>query len=1533
MAKLKLSFSTGFRMLATEATPRPLAAENAGSISCKRAQNRAALLVLLCLVVTWLVPTSGYANPDTCIEQGGTAYCVAPETGPYLYQVSGSGYGAVQGPTEAGTIAAYYPFTVQNLGSCTLNVTNNLPPYPVPAAGSGSASAGNYTQALNYGNGQYWQMNWTLSVEASSTRIPLVYSGTRYPSTHCVSSFGPFGAYVNRTRTVQCPGAYSGPYRPNTTSPANAYCYRATSAAVPAKNLGKQDLIGDPVNPYNGNNFQTETDYVGQGAMPLKFVRYYNSLMVTSGIPKMGIQSALGPNWNSSYDRHIGFVSSAYPTAYVYRPDGKTVSFKQTAGQFVAEADIADRLVQLVDGSGNITGWKYTIADNDEVETYNADGTLASLTSRAGLTQTMTYDGNDRLWVVTDAFGRTLTFAYNASGQLINMTDPAGHVTTYTYNTFSNVTSVTYPDNAIRTYVYNEGTYTGNLNLPGAVTGLVDENNSRFGTYHYDGSVRTTLSTLAGGVSQYSFSFGFNQTTVTDPLGTARIFSYSTVLGVSKNTALNTPCISGCAGNQAATTYDANGNVASRTDFNGNATHYLYDLVRNLETSRTEAYGTPQARTITTQWDTSWHLPDLITEPNRTTGFTYDTLGDVLTKAITDTTVTPNVTRTWTYTYDSYGRMLTADGPRTDVADTTTYSYYTCTTGFQCGQVQTITDALGHITTFNTYNAHGQPLTVTDPNGVVTTLTYDLRLRLTSRQTGSETTSYSYYPTGLLQTVTSPDTSTVTYTYDGAHRLTDITDGLGNHIHYTLDNIGNRTAENTYDPSSTLKRTHTRVINALNELYQDVNAAGTAAVTTTSGYDNNGNVTSSSAPLARNTANQYDALNRLKQITDPNAGITKFTYDGNDNLQTVIDPRNLTTSYTHDGFDDVTQLVSPDTGTSLRTYDSGGNLKTTTDARGAVATYGYDALNRVTQVAYTDQTINFSYDAGTNGVGRLTGASDANHSVSWTYDGLGRVTGKGQVNGVIAQSVGYGYTNGDLVSLVTPSGQTVTYGYTNHRITSVLVNGTTILSGATYDPFGPANAWTWGNATTVSRTFDQDGNPSQFITAGITNGYTIDNASRITAISDSGLASNSWTFGYDLLDRVNSGTSSAITEGYTYDANSNRLTTTGAVPSGETIASTSNRLNSTTGSIARTYSYDAAGNTQSYASNTYSFNQRGRMTEVLVGTNETDYVYNALGQLIRKSGAGGTTLLMYDEAGHLLGEYDGTGALIQETVWMGDTPVATLQPNGSGISIYYVHADHLGTPRKITRPSDNGLMWRWDPDTFGSVNPNTNPAGLGAFNYNLRFSGQYSLNESGLYYNYFRDYDPTMGRYIESDPIGLRAGINPYAYVGARPISYTDPFGLYPALLVTLPNGSQYFAMTTVKNGAQAASYGLHVGSAAAIAVPAAQDPQAEVNYWQNTALKGLAPFLIYWRPGGPHDYKIIDPMFDAYGNSQFGATGAAAGFSCQTLTGVGDAAHHGHNNPINTNDIESGFNAIRNGGRLSVMDYLPPSTQIGPPY
>lgn len=146
----------------------------------------------------------------------------------------------------------------------------------------------------------------------------------------------------------------------------------------------------------------------------------------------------------------------------------------------------------------------------------------------------------------------------------------------------------------------------------------------------------------------------------------------------------------------------------------------------------------------------------------------------------------------------------------------------------------------------------------------------------------------------------------------------------------------------------------------------------------------------------------------------------------------------------------------------------------------------------------------------------------------------------------------------------------------------------------------------------------------------------------------------------------------------------------------------------------------------------------------------------------------------------VLGEYDGSGSLIQETVWLGDIPVATVTRNGSSVAIYYVETDQLDTPRQVIRPSDNAVMWRWFSGPFGSDAPNTNPQGAGAFTYDLRFPGQIAGAWGSTYQNSFRDYDPAVGRYVESDPIGLKGGINTYAYAGDNPSNFFDPSGLTP---------------------------------------------------------------------------------------------------------------------------------------------------------
>src|SRR5262249_40407057 len=117
--------------------------------------------------------------------------------------------------------------------------------------------------------------------------------------------------------------------------------------------------------------------------------------------------------------------------------------------------------------------------------------------------------------------------------------------------------------------------------------------------------------------------------------------------------------------------------------------------------------------------------------------------------------------------------------------------------------------------------------------------------------------------------------------------------------------------------------------------------------------------------------------------------------------------------------------------------------------------------------------------------------------------------------------------------------------------------------------------------------------------------------------------------------------------------------------------------------------------------------------------------------------------------------------------------------NNLAVSLYNVYADQLGTPRVITRQADSAIVWRWDmAETFGATAPDQNPSGLGVFTYNQRFPGQVFDAETGNFQNWNREYSARLGRYLEIDPLGLVAGLNPIVYALGNPLNYVDPLGL-----------------------------------------------------------------------------------------------------------------------------------------------------------
>ena len=594
-------------------------------------------------------------------------------------------------------------------------------------------------------------------------------------------------------------------------------------------------------------------------------------------------------------------------------------------------------------------------------------------------------------------------------------------------------------------------------------------------------------------------------------------------------------------------------------------------------------------------------------------------------------------------------------------------------------------------------------------------------------------------------------------------------------------------------------------------------------------YDAQGNLTQVTDANAAITQQAYDSLSRNTQITQPvpatgqPAPVIGLAYDLQDQPASVTDPRSLTTNYATDGLGNTTALTSPDTGAASRTYYDNGLLHTVVDARGRTSTYTYDALDRLSTISYSDggTGIVMGYDAGTYGVGHLTSVTDESGSTSYVYDGLDRVVTKTQISGpsgaqrTFALSYAWGSSGsatGKLTSVTYPSGAIVAYGYdTAGRINDVSVTGadgviTKVLTGLSYNALNQPQSWVWGTgAVPYQRSFDGYGrlvsyplgNPNGTgIAAGVTRTLAFDAAGRIVGYSHTTPTNWDQVFAYDGLDRLVSAT---LTGGnnyaYAYDPTGNRTQTTiNGTPYADTVAAASNWYTNvaTAAGGATAQGYDAAGHLTSDASGTYAYSGRGRLQTALRSGNTVSYLYNAFEQRVYKAGPSavittGVASYVYDEAGHLVGEYDATGKAVYETVYLGDTPVAALTAPAIGqTTVSYIYADHLNTARVIVRPTDQAIVWQWGSnEPFGQSQANSNPNGLGTYTYNPRFPGQVADAESGWFYNWHRDYRPSTGGYTESDPLGLGGGtMTTYGYVAGNPLSNVDPDGRFLFLLL-----------------------------------------------------------------------------------------------------------------------------------------------------
>ena len=433
------------------------------------------------------------------------------------------------------------------------------------------------------------------------------------------------------------------------------------------------------------------------------------------------------------------------------------------------------------------------------------------------------------------------------------------------------------------------------------------------------------------------------------------------------------------------------------------------------------------------------------------------------------------------------------------------------------------------------------------------------------------------------------------------------------------------------DPAGAITRTRSRVYDTLNRLSRTVGGVGQPIDFE---YDPVGNRTAIVDGNARRTTHAYDALDRLAQSIDQNLGETDFGYDARDNLLSVTDAEGMTTTYGYDGLDNLTTQSSPDTGFTGFTADDAGNRLSRTDARGDETHFRYDALNRLVAIDYSDPAKNavFAYDAGANGIGRLTRVTDVSGSTSFIYDIRGNLIAETRTIDGHAYATDYAYDNADRVQTITyPGGTLITYdrdaGGRIDAVSATTGGVTQTLAGnIAYLPFGPITGFDYGNGLPLTRVFDRDYRLTGQ-TAGAVQDVTLDYdpANNITSLTDGLDGARTQHFAYDELNRLTQGQGLYGTHDYRYDRIGNRLSLASSAGV-DTYDYTpgSHHLETITGPNGTAFDYDANGNTVAKGPLGFTYDATNRLTEVLAsGVPLATYTYNARGERVKKTGAAG----------------------------------------------------------------------------------------------------------------------------------------------------------------------------------------------------------------------------------------------------------------------------------------------------------------------
>jgi RHS repeat-associated protein len=835
--------------------------------------------------------------------------------------------------------------------------------------------------------------------------------------------------------------------------------------------------------------------------------------------------------------------------------------------QYSFDAD--DNQLSQIDALGNVT-----------IATYDNRRNQLTQTDALGNTITFTYNQRGQELTVADALNNTFINTYDNVGNLLTVQDPLGNIagnninaqglptlvrntsgfdTTFTYDSYGNKTSETDHLGNVTTFTYdahgNVLTETVQRTEDGVpVTDVT--------TYAYDTKKRLQFSTNANGLkTQYVYDAANNKT---------REINTSTLLATYFDYDAYHRLVSTTYPDQstATKTYDAEGNLISETDRNGNITTYTYDALNRLiqtiyadasstqteydaigrviaeideNNNRTEhGYDAAGRRIITRDalgnetvftYDANGNLISQRDANNNTTQYQYDIL-DNRTK-----TIYPDATES-TQSYDVLGQVI----ERTDQNNLSTQYAYDAV-----GRLISVTDVLENITSY-TYDEAGNKLTQTDALGRTTSWTYDgLGNQLSRTLPMGQTESWVYSSfNNNLQSHTDFNGGTKNYSFDINNRLSRISyvgrgteafkyDAEGNRIEAT--NPAGRKESWTYDNRN-------RVTNNTKIFGEQIDYV----------YDNAGNRTQLTVMPSGGVGvvidYSFDALNRLETVTDTQNQVTTYSYDNVGNRASVLYPNGNVTSYLYDDLNRLVQQTSNDSLSNVLTdyqytLDAAGHRTQIVEASGRTSNYTYDDLYRLT-------------------IEDITDALNGNYNASYQYDAVGNRTAS-TINGVSTL-----YTVDDNDRLIQQGGETFTYDNNGNTLTKAVDADITVYSYNAKNELETADITVLGVNAVTSYQYDVDGIRSKKVVNGESIDFLVDaNRAYAQVVKETNATTGNITdylYGDDLIKQTQAANDSyylfdglgstraltnitgTVTDTYNYESFGTLLNQTGSTP-------------------------------------------------------------------------------------------------------------------------------------------------------------------------------------------------------------------------------------------------------------------------------------------------------------------------------------------------------------------------------------------------